>query len=451
MDYVPHTDDDIKVMLEFLGLKSLEDLYSQIPHELILQKPLQIPPPVSEPEIIAEINEIASENLLIKPNRDFRGGGIERHHIPPVVPVLISRGEFLTSYTPYQPEMSQGILQAIFEYQTMICELTGMDVSNASSYDGSTALGDALVMIKSHRNKSDRVIVSGGLNPQYRDVLATYNIGLDLKLIDAPQINGELNEDKILSEIDAGAKAVIIQTPNFFGIIENPQKIMKIADAIHANKGLLIISAHPLSLAILKTPGEMGADIAVGEAQSLGNPVSFGGPLLGYFAVTKKFMRKLPGRVIGESEDADGNKAYVMTLQTREQHIRRQDATSNLCTNQALNALAAAIYMSWYGKEGITHLARRVASLTKYAMKEFSNVDGVFPMHLDSPHFGEFVISLKGNPEAVLKNMYDLGIAGGVPLKGIHKDFENGILISLNENNGKQDIDELVKIYGDLI
>ncbi|MBU1023165.1 hypothetical protein KKB99_02665, partial [bacterium] len=294
MDYVPHTEDDIKVMLEFLGISSLDELYSQIPRELILNKPLEIPPSVSEPEIIAEINEIASENLVIKPNRDFRGGGIERHHIPPVIPALISRGEFLTSYTPYQPEMSQGILQAIFEYQTMICELTGLDVSNASSYDGSTALGDALVVVKSHRNESGRVIISGGLNPQYRDVLETYNIGLDLKLVDVPNVNGELDEDKILRQIAAGAKAVIIQTPNFFGVVENPQAIIKIADAIHANNGILIISAHPLSLAILKSPGEMGADIAVGEAQSFGNSVSFGGPLLGYLAVSHKLMRKLP-------------------------------------------------------------------------------------------------------------------------------------------------------------
>jgi glycine dehydrogenase subunit 1 len=451
MDYVPHTEDDIKLMLDFLGVSSIEELYSQIPKDLVLKKPLDIPAAVSEPELSVEMRNIASENLEIKPNRDFRGGGIERHYIPPIIPTLIGRGEFLTSYTPYQPEMSQGILQAFFEYQTMICELTGMDVSNASSYDGTTALGDALVAIAYHKHNSDRILVSGGFNPQSREVLETYKTGLDAKLVDIPSVNGEINIDIILKEIDDGAKAVFIQTPNFYGVVENPAKITQIADAIHKTKGLLIISANPLSLALLKSPGEIGADIAVGEAQCFGSMPNFGGPLLGYFTASKSQLRKLPGRVIGETEDGEGNKTYVMTLQAREQHIRREKATSNICTNQALNALAAAIYLSYYGKEGIKNIARRIASLARYAINEFSKIDGVHLLFPDAPRFHEFVINVDAAPDDLIDGMYKLGFAGGVSLNSVHKDYQNGILISMNECVGKNDIDEIVKIYGDLL
>lgn len=451
MDYVPHTEDDIKLMLDFLGVSSIEELYSQIPQDLVLKKPLDIPTAVSEPELALEMRNIASENLAIKPNRDFRGGGIERHYISPVIPTLIGRGEFLTSYTPYQPEMSQGILQAFFEYQTMICELTGMDVSNASSYDGATALGDALVAIAYHTHNSDRILVSGGFNPQSREVLETYKTGLDAKLVDIPSVNGEINTDKILHEIGAGAKSVFIQTPNFYGVVENPAKIAQIADAIHKTKGLLVISANPLSLALLKTPGEMGADIAVGEAQCFGSMPNFGGPLLGYFTASKSQLRKLPGRIIGEADDGEGNKTYVMTLQAREQHIRREKATSNICTNQALNVLAAAIYLSYYGKEGIKSIARRIASLTRYAINEFRKIDGVHLLFPDAPRFHEFMFNVDADPDDLIDGMYKLGFAGGVSLKSIHKDLSNGILVSLNECVGKNDIDEIVKIYGDLL
>jgi len=451
MDYVPHTKDDIKLMLDFLGVSSIEELYSQIPQDLILNKPLDIPAAVSEPELSLEMRNMASENLEIKPNRDFRGGGIERHYIPPIIPALIGRGEFLTSYTPYQPEMSQGILQAFFEYQTMICELTGMYVSNASSYDGTTALGDALVAIAYHKHKSDRILVSGGFNPQSREVLETYKTGLDAVLVDIPSVNGEINTDRILQEIESGAKAVFIQTPNFYGVVENPAKITQIADAIHKTKGLLIISANPLSLAFLKSPGEMGADIAVGEAQCFGSMPNFGGPLLGYFTASKSQLRKLPGRVIGETEDGEGNKTYVMTLQAREQHIRREKASSNICTNQALNVLAAAIYLSYYGKEGIKNIARRIASLARYAINKFSKIDGVHLLFPDTPRFHEFVINVDADPDDLIDRIYKLGFAGGVSLKSAHKNFPNGILVSLNECVGKNDIDEIVKIYGDLL
>lgn len=451
MDYVPHTEDDIKLMLDFLGVASIEELYSQIPLDLILNKPLDIPAAISEPELAVEMREIANANLSIKPNRDLRGGGIERHYISPIIPTLIGRGEFLTAYTPYQPEMSQGILQAIFEYQTMICELTGMDVSNASSYDGATALGDALIATAYHKHKSGRILVSGGFNPQSREVLETYKTGLDTTLVDIPSVNGEINADRILKEIDAGAKAVLIQTPNFYGVVENPAKIAQIADAIHKTKGLLIISANPISLALLKTPGEMGADIAVGEAQCLGSMPNFGGPLLGYFTTSKSQLRKLPGRVIGETDDGEGNKTYVMTLQAREQHIRREKATSNICTNQALNALAAAIYLSYYGKEGIKSIARRIASLTRYAINEFKKIEGVHLLFPDTPRFHEFVINVNADPDDLIDGIYKLGFAGGVSLKNVHKDFPNGILVSLNECVGKSDIDEIVKIYGDLL
>lgn len=451
MDYVPHTEDDIKKMLEFIGVKSLEELYTVIPQDLILKKPIGIPPAESEPEIMVEMRKIASSNLDISMNRDFRGGGIERHYIPPIVSALTSRGEFLTAYTPYQPEMSQGILQAIFEYQTMICELTGMEVSNASSYDGGTGLGDALIMAKVHKTDSNRTLISAGLNPQYKEVIRTYNLGLELDIVEIPNVQGEIDEARFLDEIKKGANAVIIQTPNFFGIVENPQKVKRIADAIHAVKGLMIISSHPISLAILKTPGEMGADIAAGEGQCLGNMPSFGGPTLGYFAVSGKQLRKLPGRLIGETTDDEGNKAYVMTLQAREQHIRREKATSNICSNQALNALAAAIYMSYYGKEGIRRLARRMASLTRYAIKKFSDIEGISIAHPNKPYFHEFVINVNGDPDELLKKIYQNGFAGGLSLKNVLPEFPRGILVTLKECTGKNDIDELTQMYGDLL
>jgi len=451
MDYVPHTDEDIKKMLDFIGVSSIDELYESIPKDLILKKPLNLPPSVAEPEITCEINEIAARNITIKSSRDFRGGGIEHHHIPPIVMDLIERGEFLTSYTPYQPEISQGILQAIFEYQTMICELTGMDVSNASSYDGGTALGDALVISAFSKHESKRVLISGGLNPQYREVLNTYNIGLGIELVDIPQFNASIDEERFIKEIEKGARAVFIQTPNFLGVVEHPGKIKRIGEKIHLQKGLLILCTHPISLALLKTPGEMGADIAVGEGQPLGNPPSFGGPLLGFFTVNNEHLRRIPGRIIGITTDDEQTRAYVMTLQAREQHIRREKATSNICTNQALCAIAAAIYMSWYGREGIKRLARRIASLTRYTMKEFSKSDGVHLPHAKQPHFHEFIINVDTDPDELLNKIYNRGFAGGISLKDIHKDYPKGILITLNECIHKKDIDELVQIYNDLI
>jgi glycine dehydrogenase subunit 1 len=451
MDYVPHTDEEIKKMLDFIGVSSIEELYASIPKDLILRKPMNLPPPVAEPEIMCELSETAARNIIIKSNRDFRGGGVERHHIPPIVIDLIERGEFLTSYTPYQPEISQGILQAMFEYQTMICELTGMDVSNASSYDGGTALADTLVIAAFNRHESKRILISGCLNPQYREVLDTYNIGLGMELVDIPPVNASIDEDKFIAEIEKGARAVIIQTPNFPGVIEHPGKIKKIGEKIHAKKGLMILCVHPISLALLKTPGEMGADIAVGEGQPLGMTPSYGGPLLGFFTVKNEQLRKLPGRVIGITSDDEQNRTYVMTLQAREQHIRREKATSNICTNQALCAIAAAIYMSWYGKEGIKRLARRIASLTRYAIREFRKVKGVHLPHANQPHFNEFVINIDADPYDTLMKLYNRGFAGGISLKGILKDYPDGILITLNECIHKKDVDELVDIYSDLI
>ena len=451
MDYVPHTDEEIKKMLDFIGVKSIDELFSSIPRDLILTKPMNLPPAIAEPEIACEMNEIASKNIQIKSSRDFRGGGIERHHIPAILIDLIERGEFLTAYTPYQPEMSQGLLQAIFEYQTMICELTGMEVSNASSYDGGTALGDAIVIADFHRHTSKRILLSGGLNPQYREVMKTYNSGFGMELVDIRQVDGEIDYDRFISEIEKGARAAVIQTPNFAGVVEHPEKIRRIGEKIHEKKGLLILSVNPISLALLKTPGEMGADIAVGEGQPLWSPPSFGGPLLGFFTTNSEQLRKLPGRLIGQTTDDEGNLAYVMTLQAREQHIRRDKATSNICSNEALCALAAAIYMSWYGKEGIKKLARRIASLTRYAMKQFSMVDGVHIPHKDKPHFNEFIVNLDVDPDPILERIYHKDYAGGIALKSLHKDYPKGILITLNECIHKHEIDELARIYGDLI
>lgn len=451
MDYVPHTEEDIKKMLKFLGVSSIEELYAGIPKELLMNKPLNLPVAASEPEIMMEMRDLTMQNPVIRASRDFRGGGIERHYIPPIVPYLLGRGEFLTAYTPYQPEMSQGFLQAMFEYQTMVCELTGMDVSNASSYDGGTALGDALIIAAFHKHKSKRVLLSGGLNPNYRQVLETYNVGLEVELFNLKHVNGELDEENVMKEIANGARAIIIQTPNFFGIVENPSKIKRIGEAIKKNDGILIISSHPISLALLKTPGEMGADIAVGEAQSLGSFPNFGGPVLGYFTTNEKYLRKLPGRVIGETVDEEGTKAYVMTLQAREQHIRREKATSNLCTNQALVALGAAIYMSWCGKEGVKKLATRMASLAHYAMRKLSEVEGIHLVFPKAPHFHEFVINVDGDAEKIINEIYTHGYAAGIPLKNLVKDMPNGILISLKECNSRKEIDELARFYGDLL
>jgi glycine dehydrogenase subunit 1 len=347
--YIPNTQEDEKLMLQSMGMKDLDDLYSDIPENLKLKRELNIGEPKSELEVRKCINKLANKNLNTEDLVCFLGAGAYDHYIPAAIDYIVSRSEFATAYTPYQAEISQGTLQSIFEYQSMIASLTGMDVSNASMYDGATACVEAGFMaVESTRRK--KILVSKTVNPETRKVLTTYMRfhGVEIQEIDSKE--GETDLEKLQSAIDKETAGVIIQSPNFFGIIENLEPVEKM---VHANKSLLIMSVDPISLGILKTPGEIGADIAVGEGQSLGSKLNFGGPYLGFMATTTKLMRKLPGRIVGETVDVDGKRAYVLTLQAREQHIRRQKATSNICSNEGLIALRAAIYLSIMGKEGI--------------------------------------------------------------------------------------------------
>ena len=367
------TDDeqDRKEMLTAVG-SLVDELFSDVPEDIRFQGSLQVPEALDEPAIVKHMSGLGRKNASLDQYTSFFGAGVYEHYIPSVVGHVISRSEFYTAYTPYQPEISQGELQAIFEFQTMICELTGMDVANSSMYDGATALAEAASMAFGV-TKRKKVIISETVHPESREILRTYASGLGLKVIEVPFTNGVTDIEHLEKEVDEEIAAVIIQSPNFFGCIEPLQEIEQM---IHRNKGLFIVSSNPLSLGALKPPGQYGADVVVGDAQPLGIAPSFGGPHCGYFATTRALMRRIPGRIVGQTMDQDGKRGFVLTLQAREQHIRREKATSNICSNQALNALAAAVYMSALGKQGMQQVAHLNIQKSHYARKRLSQVKG---------------------------------------------------------------------------
>ncbi|MFX3624881.1 MAG: aminomethyl-transferring glycine dehydrogenase subunit GcvPA [Ectobacillus sp.] len=442
--YLPMTDEDKKQMLSAIGVESIEELFQDIPGSIRFKGDLNIKPAKSEPELLKELAQLAARNANSKDYASFLGAGVYDHYIPVIVDHVISRSEFYTAYTPYQPEISQGELQAIFEFQTMICELTGMDVANSSMYDGGTALAEAAMLAAGHtRNK--KIIVSKTVHPQSRDVLQTYAKGQRLEVVEIDFADGITDLEMLQKEMDEQVACVVVQYPNFFGQVEPLAELEKIA---HQYKGLFIVSANPLALGALMPPGKFGADIVVGDAQPFGIPAQFGGPHCGYFATTKTFMRKIPGRLVGQTVDTDGKRGFVLTLQAREQHIRRDKATSNICSNQALNALAASVAMTALGKKGVREMAIQNISKAQYAKKSFEAAG--FPAIFAGPFFNEFVIDCKRPVKEVNQALLQKNIIGGYDLGRDYPELENHMLLAVTELRTKEEIDALVKEMGDV-
>ncbi len=446
MPYVPHTQNDIKEMLQAIGAKSLEDLFNVIPEELRLKKPLNLPPGLSEQELAAEMKRLSAKNGTVDDHISFIGAGAYNHYIPSVVNHTLLRSEFYTSYTPYQAEISQGTLQAIFEYQTLICQLTGMEVANASLYEGASATAEAILMARRINNRK-KVVISSALHPEYRGVVNTYLRSQPVKIEEIMHCTeaGMTLPDAVERHIDEETSCLVIQQPNFFGSLEDLKALGELA---HKNGALfIVVIAEPLSLGLLKSPGESGADIVIGEGQSLGNSLSFGGPYLGFFATRDEYMRQMPGRLVGETSDKDGNRGFILTLSTREQHIRREKATSNICTNEGLCALAATVYMTSLGKHGLMELARLNLSKGEYLKKGLQCIKGV-KVAFNAPTFNEFLIEVDRNPEELLKALSDRGIWGGVALKRFYPYLDRHILLCATEMNTKDEMDTLVEALG---
>jgi glycine dehydrogenase subunit 1 len=437
MRYIPNSPDERRSMLASMGLDRIEQLFEQVPRNLQQNEPLGIGNPLSEPELLSYFNELSSRNST--GHKLFLGAGAYSHFIPTIIDPLISRSEFFTAYTPYQPEQSQGTLQYIFEFQTMICQLTGMDVANASLYDGSTAVAEAVLMANrvTRRNK---FIVADSVHPQYREVIEAYTRNLDFRIRTQPRsASGTLDPNSL--EIDNQTAAVVVQSPNFFGCIED---LAKIADAAHSAGALLIVAvSEALSLGLLQSPGECGADIFAGEAQSFGIPLSFGGPYCGLFATRERFVRQMPGRLVGEAADAQGRRGYVLTLSTREQHIRREKATSNICTNQGLFALMATVYLATMGKSGVGEVARQNYQKAHYTAKEIARLPG-FKLKYSAPFFNEFVVQTPRPAAEVTDRLLDKQIIGGLALARYYPGMTDGLLICVTETSRRESIDALL-------
>ena len=433
--YVPSAKSERQEMLNAAGFSKMEDLFAHIPQEVML-KGLNIPEGMSEMEVNRAMSEIADKNKVFK--SIFRGAGAYDHYIPSIVKSVTSKEEFLTSYTPYQAEISQGVLQSIFEYQTMICEITGMDVANASVYDGATAAAEAAAMCR--ERKRTVTYVSAACNPEVIRTMKTYCFAADTELVIVPAKDGVTDFSAIEGKLDEKTTASLyIEQPNYYGQFENVEKA---AEIIHAAKGKLIVGCNPISLGIVKTPAECGADIAVGEGQPLGMSLSFGGPYLGFMATNTALTRKLPGRIVGETEDVDGKRAYVLTLQAREQHIRREKASSNICSNQALCAMTAAVYLAAMGNEGLNKAATLSMSKAHYLASKLSEIKG-FELKYKGEFFHEFVMTCPMAPAALMAELEKHDILGGLPLDG---ENEGAILWCCTEKNTKADIDNMVEI-----
>ena len=439
MSYVPHTDSDRAAMLAAIGVKSVAELFEDVPARVRFPA-LDLPDPLSEPETLREMQELAGSNAHAQDQLCFLGAGAYNHFIPSVVNHMILRGEFLTAYTPYQPEVSQGTLQTIYEFQSMICALTGMEVANASHYDGATSLAEAAIMAVNHfKLKRKKVIVSPAVHPHYRGVLRTYTQGMGVTIAGDEQ--PDLGLSDLLPILDGDTALFVAQYPDFFGGIEN---LKPIAEAVHRAGALFCVVTNPLALGLLTPPGAFGADAAVGEGQPLGIPLSYGGPYLGFFGTKKEYVRKMAGRLVGETLDANGKKGYVLTLATREQHIRREKATSNICTNQGLMATAATVYMSLLGKNGLRKVAETCYHRAHYAADQIQQIPG-YTVLRDRPFFHEFVVQCPrpvAELNAELFNEHD--ILGGYELGVDYAHLDQHMLLCVTEMNTPDDVDELV-------
>lgn len=432
MSYISNTEEQRREMLKVCGVDSIDQLFLDIPADL-RPRSFNLPKGKSELELLSFFEKLSKKNYSHLIN--FVGGGFYDHFIPSAIDALVSRSEFYTAYTPYQPELSQGTLQAIYEYQTDICRLTGMEISNASLYDGGTALYEACQMAISATGRR-KIIIDGGVNPIYRKMLHTYTANLSIELIEIPVTHGQSNRELLYNAFDDSTAAVILQNPNFFGVIDDHSDIVQKA---HTKGMLAVQSFYPIALALIKSPGEQGFDVATGDGQSLGNPLSFGGPYLGILATTKKLARKMPGRMVARTLDVNGKEGYVLSLQAREQHIRREKATSNICSNEALCALRAHIYMSLLGKEGIKEVASLSLDKAHYAKELIKAIPGVKVME-SSPTFNEFTVKLPVDAGECVGKMIDYGFAAGFPLGRYYPGMENYLLIAVTEKRSKYEI-----------
>ena len=442
MRFIPHTETDIKEMLAHIGVDRVEDLFRSIPKPLRLEKPLLIPDALPEYQLIEKMKGFQRKNLDLETFAVFLGAGAYSHFTPALVSNLISRGEFTTSYTPYQPEVSQGTLQAIFEFQTMVAMLTGMEVANASMYDGASALAEAALMAN-RVTKRNKILISSAVHPEYRKVVYSFMRGNEIEIQEIPYTkDGKTDRNFIDKSVDESVAAVILQSPNYFGVIESLGGLKKLLDY----KGALLVTSvtEALSLAILKPPGEYGADIVAAEGQSYGLPVSYGGPYVGLFACKQKFLRQMPGRICGKTFDQQGRRAFTLTLSTREQHIRREKATSNICTNQGLCALAASVYLATMGKNGLKELAELNLKKAHYLKTKLAKISG-YRVKFSGETFNEFVLECPKSAKTIQEELLEKNIIAGVPLGSDYLDLENGLLICVTETNSAEEMDHLTK------
>ena len=448
MRYIPNTQKDCQDMLRTVGVESVDDLFADIPEAIRFQRELDLPAPHSEMEIIKKLRSLSAMNASVDEYVSFLGAGAYNHFIPSVVKHLITRGEFATAYTPYQPEIAQGTLQAVFEFQTLICQLTGMDVANASMYDGASALAEA-VMMGQRMNTRSEVLIARALHPDYRQVVETYTRQLGIVLHEvAITRQGKTDLEALRAQISDQTSSIVVQYPNFFGIIED---LALLADIAHEHGAILIATIpEPVSLGLLAPPGKFGVDIVVGEAQSFGNNLSYGGPYVGFFAIKSdpkgKVIRKMPGRLVGETTDAEGKRGFVLTLSTREQHIKRDKATSNICTNEALCALASTIHLCMLGKQGMKELASQNFQKTEYAKKAMSALEG-YEVLFEGPTFNEFVVKAPISVDLINQKLLEQKMIGGVNLNKYYPEFGEAMLLCVTEQNSKEDIDSLVNLF----
>ncbi|HKV45872.1 MAG TPA: aminomethyl-transferring glycine dehydrogenase subunit GcvPA [bacterium] len=440
MKYIPVTPAERERMLQSIGVGSVDDLFRDIPKEVRLRGPLDLPAAMPDPDLLVHLRKLADRNADCDRLTCFLGAGAYDHFVPSTVPHLALKPEFLTAYTPYQAELMQGELQAIFEYQTLMCELTAMDVANASMYDGASATGEAASMAADLTRRT-KVLVSTAVHPEYRRVLRTFTSHLRVSVEDLPTRDGVTTPEAVRGALTDDTAALIIQSPNFFGCLEEAQALAALA---HARGALLVVAiADPISLGLIQPPGEAGADIVTGEGQPLGNALNFGGPYLGMIATREAFVRRLPGRLVGRTVDTEGRPGYVLTLQTREQHIRRARATSNICTNESLNALIAAVYLSTLGRQGIQHVAELNARKAHYARQRIAALPG-YRIAFSAPTFHEFVVRCPVNPEEINRRLLTHRILGGLPLGRQYPELRDCWLLCVTESRTREEIDRLV-------
>jgi glycine dehydrogenase subunit 1 len=441
VSYLSLTDADREAMLATIGVDSVDALFSDIPESVRLQRELDLEPALPEAELVAHLEELASRNVDTGRELSFLGAGIYDHYVPAIVDAILARGEFLTAYTPYQPEMSQGILQAIFEYQTVICELTGMDVSNASGYDGTTVAADACFVAK-HVTGRSKVVLCETVNPQVRQVVKTYAPGFGLEVVEVPQRGGTTDPEE-LAQAAEDAACVIFQQPNFFGCLEPAPDL---AAAANAAEALPVAHVDPISLGLLEAPGNYGCGLAIGEGQSAGNYQSYGGPHYGFMAARSDYIRRMPGRIVGETTDIAGERGYVLTLQTREQHIRREKATSNITTNQTLLALAGLVHLSWLGPQGLREVGETCMALAEHA-KERLGLPLLFP---ERATFKEFAVRVGRPAEEAIRAAREQGVHPGYALKRDYGGMEDALLVCMTEKKTPEDVDRLAEVLGEV-